>query len=208
MIKLFNVVDGVPEVSAESRMIIEFRAIIDRAKTREQKEIAEKELAFVYYTTDVLSYIVSEHSKVDRDSEARKTVGLPDTWSADKIVKEACQRYEKIQMTASITLLNDLRSTLYTASGLVRILEKKIQSYITKQEQRIEDDEPLTDEEDKKLETAIKNLKNLMSIAKDIPQSIESASKLEERVKKEIENEKQKKSGKEISDFENPDYLN
>lgn len=215
MISLFELVDEMPVLSTEARLIKEFNFLLSR-DTSENKSVSSNELAFVYYTCDVLSFIVSEYPEEEQYKEAKKLLGFPPEWIPDEKIEIARIKYKEIQETASIVLLNSLRSTLYTANGVVKVLEKTIKDFIeTVSSDNTfigEDTDPasiLKREEatQLRLNNAVKNLNTLISTAEKIPRTIAVVSEMEEKVKKERENEEVKKKKNPVSDFEDPTFL-
>lgn len=95
--KLFNLKDWNLQVEEEAWGISAFRKILDRDKTKE-KEIAMKELMYVYFFCDIKSdfLIVAED---ERTEVIKKEIGLPTKWKVDKVIEEAIRVYKEYSQT-------------------------------------------------------------------------------------------------------------
>ena len=91
--KLFEIKDYNLYVTEEAYGLLPFKAILKRDKGR-HKEMAFKEMLFIYYYSDIRSdymYLVSEK---ERSKEIIKDIGLPVDWKIDEVMKEAIEFYE------------------------------------------------------------------------------------------------------------------
>jgi hypothetical protein len=78
-------------VSEEAWGLAVFKALLDRDKTK-NKEIAMKEMAFVWYWSDIKSnYLLQDDDS--KLKEIRKDVMLPEDWEPDEKVKAAIDYY-------------------------------------------------------------------------------------------------------------------
>lgn len=110
--KLFTIgANRLAEISAECRLIPEFKRIIVRDKDRDKKK-AMKELTFIYFYTDYQS----PYSSLEEDSkikEAKYEARLDDNWKIDEDIEAAIKKYESFQETDNIKLLKAARVGLY-----------------------------------------------------------------------------------------------
>ncbi len=118
--KLFKVEDWEVKVQEEVWTIDAFKALLTRDKTK-GKEIAFKEIAFIYHYADIRSdymYITDEKKRV---KEVSKDVGLPDNWVYDKVMKDAVDLYKE----RSTTVLEKLyQSAQKSANDISEYLDK------------------------------------------------------------------------------------
>jgi hypothetical protein len=70
-----------------------FSKILKRDKTKD-KEIALKEMLFIFYYCDIRSYYVQLEEK-QRAEEIKVDIGLPDKWVLDEVIQEGIEMYEK-----------------------------------------------------------------------------------------------------------------
>lgn len=81
------------QVQEEIWGLLPFKKILERDKTK-GKELAMKEVLFIYFYCDVKSnYLLMKPS--DRISEIRHDIGLPDNWKIDDIIQAAIDIYIK-----------------------------------------------------------------------------------------------------------------
>ena len=100
--RLFEFKDYVLSVREEAWALSAFKKILKRDKSR-TKEMALKEMLFIYYYCDIKSdyMIVKEEHRID---EIKKDIELPDNWKIDAIMQEAIDFYQ----LRSITILGKL----------------------------------------------------------------------------------------------------
>jgi hypothetical protein len=96
--KLFEMKDWVISVREECWSLLPFKAILKRDKSR-TKEIALKEMAFIYYYCDIKSdYLIITNDKL-REAEIKKDIGLPNDWKIDAVMQTAIDFYESRSLT-------------------------------------------------------------------------------------------------------------
>ena len=89
--KLFTLKNWQLQVSEEAWGLLPFGNILKRDKSKE-KELANKEMLFVYFYSDIRSkYIIMKHE--DRVSEIKKDIGLPADWEVDEVIQNAIDFY-------------------------------------------------------------------------------------------------------------------
>lgn len=107
---LFHLEGNIVQIEPDSLAIPEMRAVWDRDKTR-TKEIAYKELSYIYFVIDFKSpyqNIADEH----REAEVIKDFIKDDKWRPDALVNLAIEKYNYLQETASLRLLKSARGAV------------------------------------------------------------------------------------------------
>lgn len=108
MIRLFHFEGYEVEVDPEALTLAPFKEIWDRDNDK-YKSIAKQELAYIYYMADPRSdyqYLIDSDV---RSSEIIKGLGMPKKWKPDNIVKKALAFYSSFKPT-SAGLLEDTRA--------------------------------------------------------------------------------------------------
>lgn len=117
--KAFEMRDFSLQVDPNIWGLLPFKAILKRDKSR-TKELAFKEMLFVYFYTDIRSDYVYIADDKERASEIVIAIGLPIDWKMDNIIKEAVAFYEE----RSITPIGKLyKSALKAAYDVSKYLE-------------------------------------------------------------------------------------
>ena len=93
--KLFEMKGYTLQVSEEAWGYIPFKKILDRDKSK-NKEIAFKEMLFIWSFCDIKSNYNYMTDLEVRTSEIKKDIGLPDKWKKDKVIEEAILFYNKM----------------------------------------------------------------------------------------------------------------
>ena len=117
--RLFQMKDYNLQISDEVWGLLPFKAVLKKDKSR-NKEIAFKEMLFIYYYTDVRSDYMYITDDKEREKEIIKDVGLPDDWKQDIAVIEAIQFYSSMVITPITKLY---KSSLKAADDLSKYLE-------------------------------------------------------------------------------------
>jgi hypothetical protein len=120
MIKLIVLEGEFPVFNPELRMILPFKAIIDRNKNK--KGFASKELAFIYFFADPRSSYVESYQDLDiREEKIKVLLGLPESWKKDSLIDEAIEFYlEEIKDDFDYKYLN---SNIIAAEKTIKYLE-------------------------------------------------------------------------------------
>lgn len=181
--KLFKLKDWVLTVDDSAWALLPFKKILKRDKSR-TKEMALKEMLFVYYYTDIKSDYLIISNDEEREIEIIKDIGLPEDWKLDAVMQEAIDFYNE----RSLTVISKLfKNTLKAAND--------ISEYLTKTDvllnERDDKGKPVNDIG--KLTMAITKVKGIM-------QDLKAAEK--EVIKEQEELEGRKKGSREMGMFE------
>ena len=107
--KLFEIKNWELVASEESWGLLPFKKILTRDKSKE-KEIAMKEMMFIYFYCDIRSdYLAMKES--DRIEEIKKDVGLSKSWKIDSALQEAIDTYSKFQSPLETLYKQTLNAT-------------------------------------------------------------------------------------------------
>lgn len=101
--KLFKMENYEVQVADETWVLKPFKAILKRDKSK-NKEIAFKEVSFIFHFCDLRSDYINITNPIDRSAEIKKDVGLPEGWKIDPIIDEAIDFY----LERSTTILEKL----------------------------------------------------------------------------------------------------
>lgn len=99
--------------------LLPFKKILKRDKSR-TKDLALKEMLFIYYYSDIKSDYLIIDSKL-RVQEIRKDVGLPEDWKIDSVIQEAIDFYEERSLTVVAKLY---KNALLAANDISEYLTK------------------------------------------------------------------------------------
>ena len=115
----FLLKNGVLTVEDQLWGLSPFRKILKRDKSR-NKDLALKEMLFVYYYTDIKSnYLIMSDLK-ERFTEIKHDIELPDNWKIDDIIQEAIDFYEKRSLTVIGKLYKDALTSVHEMSEYLR----------------------------------------------------------------------------------------
>lgn len=174
--QLFRVEGEYVTPHPEIRNISPFNEIIRRDRGSKgdsqgrRKLMAVKELSYIYHMEDPLSPYAT-WAEEHREQAIIEALFTEDDWSADELVRQGQQRYR--QLTES------------QASRLLRAARKSI----NKMEEYFENFNPeASDDSGKSVKDLIANISKLEAL-------IEGLDRLEERIKKQKQGEKQIKAG-------------
>jgi hypothetical protein len=117
--KLFEIKEYILYVSDETWGLLPFKAILKKDKSR-NKELAFKEMLFIYYYTDIRSDYLYKVDNKEREIEIIKDIGLPEDWKIDDIVRNAIKYYESMSITPIARLY---KSSLKAADDISKYLE-------------------------------------------------------------------------------------
>ncbi len=108
---LITIDNNVAIPSAYTLTITEFKDIVDRDKSKD-KNVATKELAYIYFMVDHRSPF-AVYGNQERSGEVIVNVFGPDTdWEADSLIKTACDIYKEITETSAVRLLKAARESV------------------------------------------------------------------------------------------------
>jgi hypothetical protein len=184
-------------ISPECKLIPEFKALIARDKDKE-KRVSFQEMSFVYFVTDYKSpYCI--YPKEERVARVKRELGLDADWKPDNLVNAACEKYNELQRTPSISSLVAIRESLLTSTRVIETLRSRIDESLTNYQDPPEDGEQNSLEDITEIVTAVSSL---LVLADKLPKAINTIEDLEEKVKKEQSNEKKIRGGGNINQFE------
>ena len=159
-----------------------FKKILKRDKSR-TKDLALKEMLFIYYYTDIKSDYLIIDSKF-RKEEIIKDIGLPDGWKIDSTMQEAINFYEE----RSLTVIGKLYKNALLAAN-------DISEYLTKTKELLEE----RDDRNKPV-TTLTTIVGGISKIKVVMQDLKAAEK--ELIKEKIETEGRMKGQQAMGMFE------
>lgn len=181
--KLFLVKDWQLTVDPEVYGLLPFKAILKRDKSR-NKDLAQKEMLFIYFYTDIKSDYLIISNLVERKNEIIKDINLPKDWKLDDTIQEAIDFYE----SRSLTVIGKLYKNALKAAN-------DVSDYLT-----------MTDVLLKERDTSGKPVNTITTIVggikkiKEIMQDLKAAEK--EVIKEQLEMEGRQKGSKTMSFFE------
>lgn len=89
--------------SPELLLLLPFKKIIERDKSK-TRELAKKEIGFIYHFTDIRSDYLDIVNDQEKISEIIHDIGLPKNWKIDEVVQEAINFYRKRSDTVNSIL--------------------------------------------------------------------------------------------------------
>lgn len=115
----FLLKDGVLTVEDQIWGLNPFKKILKRDKSR-NKDLALKEMLFVYYYTDIKSdYLIMSDLK-ERYQELKHDIDLPDNWKIDDVIQEAIDFYERRSLTVIGKLYKDALTSIHEMSEYLK----------------------------------------------------------------------------------------
>jgi hypothetical protein len=115
----FTLREGVLTVDDNLWGLEPFRKILKRDKSR-NKDLALKEMLFVYYYTDIKSdYLIMSDLK-ERYNELKHDIDLPENWKIDDIIQEAIDFYERRSLTVIGKLYKDALTSIHEMSEYLK----------------------------------------------------------------------------------------
>jgi|SRR3972149_10383042 len=167
---LFFISDNKILPTPETLLIKEFENIWNRDKTK-TKDIALKELAYIYFISDYKS-IYNNYLSLIKETKIKEDIIQNKDWKPDLLIESAIKKYEELQITPTLRLLNGARKALEEMTRYYEHLKIN----------------------DRNILASATSLDKLGKIA-------ESFDKLEEKIKKE-QLEGRSKANREINPFE------
>lgn len=178
--ELFQFTNHVVTFSPQALALKPFKALWDRDKSKDKKR-AIGELSFLYYLVDYRSDFSNIIDEETRYAEVLRVINLGKTWKPDKKFEAAKELYVELQKTPAIEALE-----------AVRIGLDKINQFMK--------DVDLNEKNDRG--QLLHKPSDIMAMAKMLEPALDSLSKVEERVKKEIENKSEFKGANKPAMFE------
>ena len=178
----FTLRDGILTVDDNLWGLEKFKKILKRDKSR-NKDLALKEMLFIYYYTDIKSDYLIIDIKL-RINEIIKDIQLPDNWKIDSIMQDAINFYEE----RSLTVIGKLYKNALLAAN-------DISEYLTKTKELLEE----RDDRGKPV-TTLTTIVGGISKIKVVMQDLKAAEK--ELIKEKIETEGRMKGQQAMGMFE------
>ena len=178
----FTLLNGVLPVDDNLWGLEKFKKILKRDKSR-NKDLALKEMLFIYYYTDIKSDYLIIDIKL-RTNEIIKDIQLPDNWKIDSIMEDAINFYEE----RSLTVIGKLYKNALLAAN-------DISEYLTKTKELLEE----RDDRGKPV-TTLTTIVGGISKIKVVMQDLKAAEK--ELIKEKIETEGKMKGQQQMGLFE------
>jgi len=184
--KIFDVDDsGKVTLDPEVRTIKWIKRIVERDRggtikgdhDGRKKYKALRELAYIYFMCDSKS-IYQRIPEAEREQTIIEDLDFDGKWTPDEVIKEAMEKYKSLKETVSERTLKELKRTLESSVDTLQFIRESIEGMV----KAIKDDKDTS-----KLPDLIKLYSTAISMAEDLPKSIENITKLEEKVKKEIQ---------------------
>jgi hypothetical protein len=117
--RLFEFKDWTLSVREEVYGLSPFKKILKRDKSR-NKDMAMKEVLFVFYYTDIKSdYLIITNEK-EREREIIKDIQLPEDWKMDDVIKDAIAFYESKSQTVIGKLYKDAIQSVHEMSDYIK----------------------------------------------------------------------------------------
>lgn len=160
-----------------------FKKLLDRDKSKE-KEVANAEVLFIWYWTDIKSDYLLMNEK-DRLVELKKDISaLPKNWEKDELIDECIELYKKLSRTV-------LQELYYKALQAAKDVGDYLENTKALLYERDKQDKPVT-----KIADITRGLKDVKIIMKDL----KAAEK--EVIKEAEDNENKTKGSKSFALFE------
>lgn len=168
-------------ISEEALLLVPFKKIWKRDRS-EGKQVAQRELGYVYFMEDPRSDYMMYIDRKVRDEKIREGEGIPNEWKPDALVKEAMSFYSNFKSDAAL-LLEDTKKSVES----IRSLSSSLNSDIAK----------IKDVSEKLLA-----LDKLTSITAKMPKLAIEIMQTEKRMNEEIMNADKIRGGAEKAMFE------
>lgn len=124
---LFTLQEHVLKIDPDTLVIPEFRVLWERDKSKD-KAMAYKELSYVYYYADFKSSY-QNYTEDDRESKVRDDFIRDSKWRADKDVIAAVAKYEEMQVTPTLRLLQAAKVAVDKLAAYFRESEPEDRNY-------------------------------------------------------------------------------
>ena len=121
MKELFELKNNEVSFAPQVLLIKEFEALWKRDKTK-NKEVAVKELGYIYYTSDHRS-IYSNYFGKEKIDRIKHDLKFDKTWKEDAPLKSAIDKYISLNKTQTRGLLEDVEASLERLRAYFRSVE-------------------------------------------------------------------------------------
>ena len=177
---LFEIKEGQVTFSPQALTLSPFAKLWERDK-KKGKSVAIAEMAALYFYADYKSDFSEIYNPTEKLNIIKSViVGMDDNWKPDKVFKEAVDFYKSRQETVSTILLGDARNAVDKISRFLRGIN-------------------LNDEVNGRPKHDIKKIADTLG---NLSRITESLQKLEEQVKKELQEEESMRGGHAKAIFE------
>lgn len=179
--ELFEIKDDLVTFSPQALSLKPFKALWDKDKSKGKKK-AIAELSAVYYYADYKSdfaEILDPQAKLETIQTV--IVDLPKDWKPDSKFDEAVEFYKERQQTVTTILYDDAKSAIAKISSFLR-------------------DVDLQEKDDR--DNFVHDIKKINDVIGGLPKTVETISKLEDLVKKEIQQNNTLRGGHSKNTFE------
>lgn len=174
MLDLFHVENNGVVFRPEALAIAEFNALWMRDTTKEKK-LAFLEMSFVFYLEDLRSPF-KMYSELEKEGRVRNAVFKGVEWEPDQLVRDAQLKYQELTRTRSMKMLQDTWINMDKLGAFLRSVEY----------------------------TSPKDASSMKGVIEKMPVMIASLKKLEDEVRKELEESGSLKGGRDKGLFEDP----
>jgi hypothetical protein len=177
---LFEIKEGQVTFSPQALTLSPFAKLWERDK-KKGKPVAIAEMAALYFYADYKSDFSEIYNPTEKLNIIKSViVGMDDSWKPDKVFKEAVDFYKSRQETVSTILLGDARNAVDKISRFLRGIN-------------------LNEEVNGRPKHDIKKIADTLG---NLSRITESLQKLEEQVKKELQEEESMRGGHAKAIFE------
>lgn len=152
------------DFAEQTLMITVFKKIIDRDKTKD-KQLALKELTFMWFYADITSPYTAIIDLEDRCTEIKRDIDLPKTWKIDKQLNDAIVFYK----LRSKTVIHSLYDSAMIAASAVNDTFQNAKQLIDEAKDKIEATEKVI----RALGNVPKVMQNLKEAEKELLRQIE-----------------------------------
>lgn len=174
MLDLFQVENNGVVFRPEALGIKEFKAVWDRDKTKGKKR-AFQEMSFLFFMEDLRSPF-KMYTVEEKEEKVIDAVFKEETWKPDKVVQAAQDRYKQLTKTRAMTLLQDAWISMDNMGKFLRSVRYE----------------------------SPKDAASMKGVLEKMPQMVSTLKKLEDEVRKELEEAGVLKGGREKGLFEDP----
>lgn len=177
---LFELNDGALHVAPEILAINVFNTIYTRDK-KKNKQKAMEEFSYIYFFCDYKSDFADIINEQERHVAIVESTMTDQEYQPDAIMEAAMQLYSERSHTITSGLLEDAKSTAYRISKFLKTVDLN---------ERDEKNKP------------VHNPKNITGMLGDMSKIVENISVLEQKVKREQDEESTMKGGRKKGIFE------
>jgi len=201
----FELVDDMPVLSPACRNIEFLKKIYTRdngfvtsrnGKSTRVKEVATKEIAYIYFTISKKHY--QGYKGKQRDDKIKERLGLPKTWQPDELIEEAIGYFKEDTSNTQRRLLDTLESNLETQLSLFKEVETHTVKVLTFLQEDIRElDQEKLAERNILIEKAKSDFNGILTFITSLDTAFAKIKKLRTELAQD-----NRKMGKEVSELE------